>query len=70
MGKGEMMEYGIYALIALGFGAIGFGAGSLVGANNAKDVSKIVENVKNEIADRQKYIDKAKAELEKLGIKV
>jgi uncharacterized membrane-anchored protein YhcB (DUF1043 family) len=64
------MEYGIYAFIALAFAAIGFVTGVLVGRNNPGDVTRVINNVKAEIERNQSNIDKAKAELLKLGIKV
>jgi hypothetical protein len=54
------MEYGIYALIAAAFSAIGGVTGVLVGRNNPGSVEKIIANVKAEL----------KAQLAAQGIKV
>jgi hypothetical protein len=64
------MEYGIYILIAIGFSIAGGVAGALIGANNAKDVEKIIANAKAELARTQKKADELKAQLLAQGIKL
>jgi hypothetical protein len=57
----------IYALIAIGFAAIGFVVGILVGRNNASNVEKVVTNLQNDAVKTQKAADIAKAKLEAAG---
>jgi hypothetical protein len=64
------MEYGIYALIAAAFSAIGGVTGVLVGRNNPGSVEKIIANVKAEIARSEKKAAELKAQLAAQGIKV
>jgi hypothetical protein len=54
-------------LICLVIGAI---AGAWIGANNAKDVEKIIANAKAELARTQKKADEIKAQLISQGIKL
>jgi hypothetical protein len=62
-----VMEMIIYALIAVGFAAIGFVIGILVGRNNANDVEKVVTNLQDDAVKAQKVADIAKAKLEAAG---
>ena len=64
------MEYGIYILIAVGFSIAGGVAGALIGANNAKDVEKIIANAKAEYNRNLKKAEEIKAQLAAQGIKL
>lgn len=60
----------VVGLIAVGTAAAGFVGGVLVGRNNAKDVEKIIANIKAEIKRSEQKAADLKAQLANQGIKV